>query len=634
MCGVLFHIDEDAYDLLSEYESSLRTHLSKQEGGSEIFDDIEARIVELLTDSCKDGIVDLATVQSVIRQIGSPEQITDGSYNDLGTAERDTKEAVQQRHKVLTRVRQGKLICGVLSGLSAYLNIDVRLIRIIFVIVCLFSGFFHSRIFTYYIKTGPNEVFSVDYGVMIYSCIFYFFCALLLPIRERPEDESEESTATFSAPQSRSPKKLFRNTDDAWLAGLMSGLAKYTNTDAALWRLAFILLLPLLPLTLCYIIAALVIPAAKTPEEKLLMSGTPINAHTIAKIVTQESERDKSGSRKMPGCINFLGSVLRGNAYLLGLMLIVPCIAIVFFTVVYIVDGSSIGFTNNKFVDAHLADGQWVLYFLLISLFVACAIPLFVTVHAIMTKFEKAQPLSTWNKIAVLVAECIAIGCAVAAGAKLTDKIKHIKLEEHAQQMHDIDGSEDKIYVNTTEWKFYSQNRLKLLNVENCRKFTSRGEHYSGDRNIRYVNVEGTNIIFRTERTDTLPNGTYTVSAVVRAQGEGALFYAIGADTATVTIPAYGKTVGELISKAREKMSRGEELTPIERQTIDASDKKKNNGYGWSIVSCTVDVSDGLLRYGVCSDSKSLGTHADIYNGNVSLISATDFKVTKQEVAR
>ena len=50
LCGRLFQIDEDAYELLQHYIESLRHSFGKSEGGDEIVDDIEARIAELVTE--------------------------------------------------------------------------------------------------------------------------------------------------------------------------------------------------------------------------------------------------------------------------------------------------------------------------------------------------------------------------------------------------------------------------------------------------------------------------------------------------------------------------------------------------------------------------------------------------------
>ena len=56
LCGRLFNIDEDAYELLRHYIDTLRSYFAKQEGGEEIADDIESRIAELLEELKNQGI--------------------------------------------------------------------------------------------------------------------------------------------------------------------------------------------------------------------------------------------------------------------------------------------------------------------------------------------------------------------------------------------------------------------------------------------------------------------------------------------------------------------------------------------------------------------------------------------------
>ena len=43
--GIVFHIDEDAYDLLDDYLNNLRIHFKKEESAEEIVHDMELRIV-------------------------------------------------------------------------------------------------------------------------------------------------------------------------------------------------------------------------------------------------------------------------------------------------------------------------------------------------------------------------------------------------------------------------------------------------------------------------------------------------------------------------------------------------------------------------------------------------------------
>lgn len=81
MQGRLYAIDEDAYELLKQYEDSLRGYFSSKEGGHEIVDDIEARIAELFDDVVASGkaAIDIADVQRIISRMGNPQQMDDSA---------------------------------------------------------------------------------------------------------------------------------------------------------------------------------------------------------------------------------------------------------------------------------------------------------------------------------------------------------------------------------------------------------------------------------------------------------------------------------------------------------------------------------------------------------------------------
>jgi hypothetical protein len=73
--GIIFHIEEDAYDTLSKYLSTIKGYFTNADGGSEIMSDIEARIAELLKEKVSDykQVVLMADVEHVMNVMGKPE---------------------------------------------------------------------------------------------------------------------------------------------------------------------------------------------------------------------------------------------------------------------------------------------------------------------------------------------------------------------------------------------------------------------------------------------------------------------------------------------------------------------------------------------------------------------------------
>lgn len=139
MFGILYPIDEDAYELLSRYLSNMRGYFSRQDGGTEIADDIEARVAELMNELRQSGVnaVTIEHVQSIISRIGSPEQ--------LDVTEAETTAEPPQRgpvpppynppaeskpEKKLYRDIDNKMLGGVLAGLGCYLGINPLWLRL------------------------------------------------------------------------------------------------------------------------------------------------------------------------------------------------------------------------------------------------------------------------------------------------------------------------------------------------------------------------------------------------------------------------------------------------------------------------------------------------------------------------
>ena len=100
LCGRLFNIDEDAYELLKKYLDTLRNFFNKQKSGDEIVNDIEQRIAELLDELTTQGIaaINIDHVKDVISRMGQPEEMaTDEAENTNGTESHFHSEDTEAR---------------------------------------------------------------------------------------------------------------------------------------------------------------------------------------------------------------------------------------------------------------------------------------------------------------------------------------------------------------------------------------------------------------------------------------------------------------------------------------------------------------------------------------------------------
>lgn len=136
--GTLYAIDEDAYELLNQYQNKMKSYFSRKEGGEEIADDIEHRIAELMAEMKEQGIniVTIEQVENIIERIGNPEEIYDNETVDHTDKE---TQAPKTEPKKLFRNPEDKLLGGVISGLAYYIGIDTVWLRLITILLAWFS---------------------------------------------------------------------------------------------------------------------------------------------------------------------------------------------------------------------------------------------------------------------------------------------------------------------------------------------------------------------------------------------------------------------------------------------------------------------------------------------------------------
>jgi len=90
--GMVFHMEEDAYDKLKTYLTNASERFASFENKNERRDNLEARVAALFSEqvSREYPVVDLLLVDRVIEQIGDPEQFTRESRSQSPEGERKT----------------------------------------------------------------------------------------------------------------------------------------------------------------------------------------------------------------------------------------------------------------------------------------------------------------------------------------------------------------------------------------------------------------------------------------------------------------------------------------------------------------------------------------------------------------
>lgn len=143
--SIIFHIEEDAFEKLSKYLSTIKGYFSNTESGNEIMSDIEARIAEMLQSkiSSTKQVVLMSDVDFVIESMGKAEEFAGDSSNNNYEAQLNQNEFDENTEAIKKRLyRDGdnKVLGGVCSGIGHYFGIDPVWLRIALLLLLFFAG--------------------------------------------------------------------------------------------------------------------------------------------------------------------------------------------------------------------------------------------------------------------------------------------------------------------------------------------------------------------------------------------------------------------------------------------------------------------------------------------------------------
>ena len=166
--GRSFSLDEDAYARLTAYFDHFKARLDRdtQSAKEEVMADLENRIAELFdqgTGGASYRVVNLALVSKVVEQLGMPDGSKEpySAYSESTSSREESKFGTDTEYpgpnpgsgpdfsyngaqgtvrRRLFRDMDSKTIGGVCSGLAAFLNIDITLVRILALLALLLWG--------------------------------------------------------------------------------------------------------------------------------------------------------------------------------------------------------------------------------------------------------------------------------------------------------------------------------------------------------------------------------------------------------------------------------------------------------------------------------------------------------------
>ncbi|MCF0197775.1 MAG: PspC domain-containing protein [Bacteroidaceae bacterium] len=616
LAGLLFNIDDDAYQLLKEYTDSLRRHYSPMAGGEEMVNDIESRIAELFAELKTQGheAISIDDVQNIISRIGEVSQIeadaeADDSAASLGEKGTDTQQTTfgqqannesnygngtrgsddghsplhdnQPGRKRFFRDGQNKLLAGVLSGCAAFFGGDLLLWRLGYVVFCLI------------------------YGSVV----------------------------------------------DTW----------------SVW-------IDLTPLII-YLLLALLAPIAYTPEEQLRMRGETINPQNLADEVSRMQQQQPATQRRSIASTILL--VLLALTFGFPALVTLFTFVVVVIAFMALPTGLIQAFlgtmgVNSHLIEAGLSQATPSIWMVALGGIVALGIFVYCIFHAIMSSAGSAKPMSGLQRViwvCLFVLACLLgyVGLVRLSGEAA---LLGLNLNRHSSWM----SSHTTYYDTDQELPDSCKNYLeaggwKLIDYSMCHdngRITHTGEHYSGDSTVRYFDVwhELQTPIFTIERSEKVGPGTYRVGCVARAAHLGVnVFACVGGSitkshgTSSVKvhlgkvciytqddeeehphhsyfsyIPADENMGGNLWRWANETPGLGDDtihrdFSALRHQIATAN---QGCGYGWNYVETSkIELTDSAtIYYGVTSNKTFL---MDDYTEDCNWFSVCDIQLEKRE---
>ncbi len=134
--GIVFHIEEQAYEYLKKYLDSLNVRLKSTAEAREIVQDVEARMAELFQERLGKNrqVITLEDVEAITATLGQPEEFDTGTSTE-GTGSMSAQAG--RKYRKIYRDPDDEVLAGVCSGLAHRVGIDPLWMRLLFL-----AGFF------------------------------------------------------------------------------------------------------------------------------------------------------------------------------------------------------------------------------------------------------------------------------------------------------------------------------------------------------------------------------------------------------------------------------------------------------------------------------------------------------------
>ena len=338
--GIIFHIEEDGFEVLNRYLSEVKAHFASYRGHEDIVADIEGRIAELFSARISpiQQVISLEDVEAMVAKMGrvsdfAPEADEDDEATESAHAAGASAHAsagfggaaaaaaqsapasttTETGPKRLYRDMTNRKVAGVAAGIAQYFMVNPLWIRLGFVVLAFLSPAVWN------IMDG-DEHRHLNFQLGSWALIAYVVLWIVLP--KRYDAPAPTEALLTSGPLAG--RRLFRDTGTGKIAGVAAGLAAYFNIDVTLVRVLLLAGLFAGGFTfILYIILWIALPEAKTVSDKLRMRGDAVTLESYDSSVRNNVFTDapttnrpvgaflEDAARGVQPAVNFLGTLIR-----------------------------------------------------------------------------------------------------------------------------------------------------------------------------------------------------------------------------------------------------------------------------------------------------------------------------------
>ena len=405
-------------------------------------------------------------------------------------------------------------------------------------------------------------------------------------------------------------RRLFRDPSNKALGGVCSGLSHYLGIgDPIYLRLLLVLLFLWKGFgLLLYLILWLVIPEARTPEDRLCMKGEDVTPESLNEEILQGNHTAPSNGN---GCLKALFFLLVLAPLGILLLTLLGVFAIAMGGLTGVAAGGFLG-DALPFTTLSGTMNNMVAWSGVICLVIIICLLIWLVIRALRGGNKR---MSSWAIFALIV---IILGCAMWSIFAFTRTAVRIadEISTHAE----LTNTNDATYLQQKQADdaYLEANNFSVL-TNNTSRCTSSGQYIEGNDTTRYLDAydDDENIQFTAERTEEVAPGTYRLIVLARAEDEGAYIYVRTGDEEEhirmSMITPYDSKRGPIWQYAKGKLtaqqagipaSKEKELSGDEQLLKNIAEANGGMGYGWSyVVIDNIVVKKGeTVSYGVTTD--------------------------------